>query len=286
MLRRQRTGSVVCPSCGRLVGVSDRECLNCGRKNPGMWGLTGALRGLGRDLGFVQLVIGGSILLYAAMLAWDVQGIGGGGNLLALLSPSQKSLLAFGASGSVPVFGFGHWWSVLSAGWLHAGVLHILFNMLWVRQLAPETAELYGPGRMVVIYTVGSVAGFGLSSAMGLVHLGAQLSVGASAPLFALLAALVHYGRRAGNRTVGSQAWTWAIVLFVFGFFMGHVDNWAHAGGFAGGYLAAKILDPLREERGDHVLLGVVCLAATALAVAASLVAYYLQIRPALRPGY
>src|SRR5437764_7322896 len=93
MFQRQRTGSVVCPSCGRLVGVADRECLSCGRRNPGMWGLTGALRGLGRDLGFVQLVLGGSILLYAAMLAWDVQGIGGGGNLLALLSPSQRSLL-------------------------------------------------------------------------------------------------------------------------------------------------------------------------------------------------
>lgn len=283
MFRRQRTGSVVCPSCGRLVGVSDRECLNCGRRNPGMWGLTGALRGLGRDMGFVQLVIGGSILLYAAMLAWDVQGIRSG-SLFSLLAPSQTSLLAFGASGAFPVFRYGHFWTVLSAGWLHAGLLHILFNMLWVRQLAPETAELYGPGRMVVIYTAGSVAGFGLSSAMGLVGLGAQLSIGASAPLFALLAALVHYGRRTGSRTVSSQAWTWAILLFVFGFFMGGVDNWAHAGGFAGDYLAAKILDPLREERGDHVLFGVVCLAATALAVVASLVTYYLQIRPTL-PG-
>ncbi len=251
-----------------------------------MWGLTGALRGLGRDAGFVQLVIGGSILLYAAMLAWDVQGIGGGGGLLSLLSPSLRSLLAFGASGALPVFGYGHWWTVLSAGWLHAGLLHILFNMLWVRQLAPETAELYGPGRMVIIYTVGSVAGFGLSSAMGFLHLGAQLSVGASAPLFALLAALVHYGRRSGRSQVARQAWTWAAVLFVFGLLPGTaVDNWAHAGGFAGGYLAAKILDPLREEKGDHVLLGVVCLAATALSVAASLVTYYLQIRSTLPPG-
>jgi len=283
MFRRQRTGSVVCPSCGRLVGVADAQCLNCGRRNPGMWGLTGMVRGLGRDMGFVQLVIGGSILLYAAMLAWDVQGIRGG-SLFSFLAPSQTSLLAFGASGAWPVFRYGHVWTVLSAGWLHAGLLHILFNMLWVRQLAPETAELYGPGRMVVIYTAGSVAGFGLSSAMGLVGLGAQLSVGASAPLFALLAALVHYGRRTGSRTVSSQAWSWALILFVFGFFMGGVDNWAHAGGFAGGYLAAKILDPLREERGDHVLAGVVCLAATALAVVASLVTYYLQIRPTL-PG-
>ena len=40
--------------------------------------------------------------------------------------------------------------------WLHAGVLHILFNMMAVRQLAPGVAELYGPGRTVIIYTAGS----------------------------------------------------------------------------------------------------------------------------------
>jgi rhomboid protease GluP len=276
---------VVCPSCGKLVGVTDERCFSCGRRNPGMWGLTGMVRGLGRDMGFVQLVMGGTILLYGAMLAWDVQGIRGGGPF-SFLAPSPASLLAFGASGALPVFGYGHWWTVLSAGWLHAGILHILFNLLWVRQLAPETAEYYGPGRMTILYTVGSVAGFGLSSAVAafLPFLGgARFSVGASAPLFALLAALVHYGRRSGSRMVSRQAWTWAIVLFVFGLLPGNgVDNWAHLGGFAGGYLAAKGLDPLREERGDHVLAGIACLAATLLSIAASLVTFYLQIKPTL----
>ena len=59
---------------------------------------------------------------------------------------------------------YGRWWTVLSASWLHGGVLHILFNMLWVRQLGPATAEIYGPGRMVIIYTVAGAVGFTLSS--------------------------------------------------------------------------------------------------------------------------
>lgn len=283
MWKRQKTGSVVCPSCGRLVGVADDRCLSCGRRNPGMWGLTGMARGLGRDMGFVQLVLGGTIVLYGLMLVWDIHGIQGT-SPFSLLSPSPRSLLAFGASGALPVFGYGHWWTVLSAGWLHAGLLHIVFNLLWVRQLAPETAEYYGPGRMVILYTVGSIAGFALSSGMGAIGLGgARLSVGASAPLFALLAALVYYGRRSGSSRVGRKAWTWAIILFVFGLLPGNaVDNWAHLGGFAGGYLAAKWLDPLREERGDHVMLGIACLVATALSVVASLVTYYLQIVPTL----
>ena len=71
MLGRQRTGSVLCPSCGKLVGVNDEVCLNCGRKRPGMWGLTSLVRGLGKDLGFVQAVIVGNAFLYVAMLVVD-----------------------------------------------------------------------------------------------------------------------------------------------------------------------------------------------------------------------
>jgi rhomboid protease GluP len=272
MLGRKRTGAVVCPSCGRLVGVNDKECLNCGRRNPGMWGLTGVLRGLGHDAGFVQLVIGATILLYGAALLLDRGGVQSSG--LSLLQPSNRALFALGSSGAVPVFGYGRWWTVLSAGWLHAGLLHIAFNLMWVRQLAPETAELYGPGRMVIIYTVSGVTGFLLSSLTGAflpVLGGAGFTVGASAPIFGLLAALVYYGRRGGSSHLGSQAWGYAIALFVMGFLFRGVDNWAHAGGFAGGYLVSKWLDPLVPEKGDHLLAAVACLAATALAIGASL---------------
>ncbi len=276
MFQRQRSGSVVCPSCGRLVGVNDEACLNCGRRNPGLWGFAGALRGLGRDLGFVQLVIGASVLLYGVALALDPSGIRGSG-LFSMLSPSVQSQFALGASGAVPVFGYGRWWTVLSASWLHGGLLHLLFNMLWVRDLGPATAELYGASRMVIIYTVAGVVGFLLSSAAGaLIPIpvlgGAQLTVGASASIFGLLAAMVHYGRRAGSSAVRSQAWGYAVVLFVFGFVMTGVDNWAHLGGFLGGYAAARVLDPLSEERPDHTLIAIVCLVASLAAVGASLV--------------
>ena len=63
----------------------------------------------------------------------------------------------------MPVFQYDRWWTVLSAGWLHSGILHILFNMMWVRQLGPACAEIFGPGRMVIIYTVAGVTGFAAS---------------------------------------------------------------------------------------------------------------------------
>ena len=96
--------------------------------------------------------------------------------------------------------------------------------------------------------------------------------MGASAPIFGLLGALVYYGRRTGSSIVGNQAKSWAVTLYIFGFIMPGVDNWAHAGGFAGGYVAAKFLDPLRPERLDHLLAALLCLGATGVAIVLSFV--------------
>jgi rhomboid protease GluP len=234
---------------------------------------------LGRDMGFVQAVIGGCSLIYIASLAIDPQGIRNGG-IFSLLSPSGASLLQLGASGALPVYRLGHWWTLLSAGWLHGGLLHIGFNLYWVRFLAPQTAEFYGPARMVLIYTVSTITGFLLSSTMGLLLPGvpliggAVLTCGASAPILGLLGALVYYGRRSGSRQVGSQAWSYAVLTLGYGLLLARVDNWAHIGGFLGGYLAGRVLDPLKPERGDHVLSAVVCLVLTAAAIVASIVTY------------
>jgi rhomboid protease GluP len=284
MLKRQRTGSVVCPSCGRLVGVNEERCFNCGRPNPGLWGYTGALRRLGADFGFTGAVIGACVVLYVVALLLGMAPAMRGP--LSLLAPSTRSLFLLGASGSIPVFELGRWWTVLSAAWLHGGLLHILFNMLWVRQLAPAVAEAYGAARMVIIYTAAAVTGFLLSSLVGefLPMLpraigGASFTVGASAPIFGLLGAVVHYGRWRGSSQLSSQAFGYAVVLGVFGLLMPGIDNWAHLGGFAGGYLVARWLDPQRPERLDHVIAAFACLAASAAAVAASV----LTALPALR---
>jgi hypothetical protein len=49
------------------------------------------------------------------------------------------------------------------------------------------------------------------------------------------------------------------------------IDNYAHLGGFAGGYFTSAFLNPLTRERGDHVIIAVGCLAASALSIAASI---------------
>ena len=101
---------------------------------------------------------------------------------------------------------------------------------------------------------------------------GAPLTVGASAPIFGLLGAIVYYGRRTGSSIASSQAWSWAVAMFVFGLVMPGIDNYAHAGGFAGGYAAGRFLDPLKPERIDHMFWAVVCLGLSMLSIVASVV--------------
>jgi rhomboid protease GluP len=279
MFGRQEGGSVICPSCGNLVGVRDSECLNCGRRNPGLWGFAPLLAKFGRgaldDL-FVQGVIVACSILFVASLL--VGGIRMGG-FLSFLSPGPLGLFLFGASGEQWVFGYGRWWTIFSATWLHGGIIHIFFNMYWVRMIGPSVIEFYGLGRMVIIYTIAGATGFLMTSSVN--HYfpwlpfplsGANVTIGASAAIFGLIGALVHYGHRSGSRAVYQQSMQWALFLFIFGLIMPGVDNWAHLGGFVGGYAASRWMDPLHPERLDHTLGAFACLVITGASIAWSVI--------------
>ena len=153
MFRRQTSGSILCPSCGLLVGVNDEQCLNCGRRRPGLWGFTGPLALLRSEEGFVQFVMWTCGILYALTLLADPGGIDG------LLSPGDV-VERFGISGAIPVFVRDRWWTVLSAGWLHGSLLHIAFNLMAIRNLGPGMVHLYGSARTILIYVISCATGF------------------------------------------------------------------------------------------------------------------------------
>jgi rhomboid protease GluP len=155
--------------------------------------------------------------------------------------------------------------------------------MMAVRNITPAVAHLYGPARTVIVYTVAAVTGFLLSSTMGLLSIwvfgrflpiigGAPYTLGASASIMGLVGALWYYGRRGGSSFISQQAKGIVVSIAVMGFLLPGIDNWAHFGGFVGGYAAARVLDPLKPERGDHVIVALVCLVASFVAVAASVV--------------
>ncbi len=245
---RKTSGAILCPGCGRLTNADARVCLVCGRRNPGMWGFAGPLRALFRTRSFTDVVTVACVVLYVASLVIDVRAVLQPRGPLSVFSPSPEALRALGAAGTDP-WQRGHWWTLLTAIYLHGGVLHILFNVLWIRQLGPAVEELYGRARLVVIFTVAGAAGFAVSNVFGV-----PLTVGASGSIFGLLGAMVAFGRRRGGafgQMILRQYGQWALILFIFGLLPGTaINNWAHAGGFAGG-LAAGLVISLAEQRAE-----------------------------------
>ncbi|HMB70511.1 MAG TPA: rhomboid family intramembrane serine protease [bacterium] len=243
-MERQSKGSMLCPGCRKLVSVSAERCPHCGAARPGLWGFGPAIaRRFGGQLDPVRAITGVCVGFYVLALAVDLQSLfgGGGGGILGILSPTGRALRILGATAPVDLLA-GRPWTILTAIYLHGGILHILFNVLWIRNLAPEVQRAFGPARFFLIWTFAGTLGFLASDFFPLIGIGRHsLSVGASGSIFGLLGALIVYGRTMGASMMTRQLWTWAILLGVMGFLLPGVDNFAHAGGFAGGWIAASL---------------------------------------------
>jgi rhomboid protease GluP len=258
---RQTQGSMICPKCGRLIGVTQESCPYCGAWRPGMFGYAPVLqRWFGTKFDIVPLIVSACVVLYIVALVLQPDAIFQMRGLFSFLSPGTRALYQLGMTGGV-AWSQGWWWTLLTAIYLHGGLLHIFFNVMWIRNLGPSVAEVYGPARAFVIFSVAGALGFLASNLIS----GAP-SIGASGSIFGLLAALIVYGRQRGSSVLTNQLWQWAIVMFAMGFFMSGVNNWAHAGGFAGGWLSAQAMrfsDDHRESPGVQVLaLGLLALTA------------------------
>jgi rhomboid protease GluP len=261
---RQRSGSSLCYACGKLNRVDAPVCFYCGARRPGLWGFgAGLRRGLGR-LDVARLIIVVCAVAYVASLLLDPRAAFRLRGLFDILAPGNGALYALGATGSL-AWAQGRWWTIFTAIYLHGSLLHILFNMMWVRQLAPPVQELFGPARLFAIFTVAGVAGFVISNLTGVL-----LTIGASGAIFGLLGAMVQYGRSRGGSfglAVFRQYGQWALVIFALGFLMPGVNNTAHAAGFVAGFLTALLVGHGERdaERGIHVLLALAMLGLTAL---------------------
>jgi len=242
----------LCPSCGTLVGATASRCHQCGANLT--FSLAAASKSLGRLMpgtspatyGILSL----SCLLYAVTLLETLRLSGfeapGGGFLgLANLGGINTSLLSrLGAS--LPLGGFfGHPgnlaqpWRFVTAIFLHASLLHIFFNMWVLMDLGPLIEEIYGSARYLFIYVATGVGGYLLSSATG------HLSVGGSGAILGLVGVLL--GLTAGRRSGGMQELRSRLILFLvyvafMGFVLRSVDNYAHLGGFATGFLLGKLM--------------------------------------------
>ena len=275
MSAEKKPGARLCPNCNRLISVNARECIHCGWKNYGLSGVGTGFEKIIRSLGgLVPVLIGLCIFLFIVSMLLDLSAIASMRGLFSLLSPSGTALFRLGMTGAYPL-AQGQWWTLFTAIYLHGGLLHILFNMIWLRNVGYAVEELFGTARAFIIFTAAGVAGFLASDLLRV-----AFTVGASGSIFGLLGALIYYGRHRGGsfgEALLRQVGSWALMAFVFGFLMPGVNNWAHAGGFLGGYLCAMLLgyQEISRERTGHritaLLLAVVTLAGFVLSLTSTL---------------
>jgi rhomboid protease GluP len=260
---------MLCPGCRRLISRDEPACPYCGLKSPGAWWKNSRFSAVLADPDrLVMLIIGANIIMYGLALLLNPRGLNLSLNPMGFLAPSNRSLLLLGATGTFPVFELHRWWSLLAANYLHGGLLHLIFNMMALRQLGPMATQEYGPYRMVIIYTLSGVAGFCLSCLAGV-----SLTIGASAAICGLIGAMIYYGKSRGGvygEAIYRQVGGWAIGIIVFGFLVPGIDNWGHVGGMVGGVALGYLLgyQERRRESLSYRLAGLVGLLLSGLALA------------------
>lgn len=176
----------------------------------------------------IKAIIYANIGMYIISLLFNSRLPGLSFNPFYILSPENKSLLLLGATGTIPVDKIHGWWTIVSANYLHGGILHILFNMFAFSQIAPLISREYGVYRMFIIYTLSGIIGFRISYLAGV-----AFTIGASAAICGLIGAAIYYGKSRGGtygQAIYRQIGGWAIGIMLFGFVVPGINNWGHGG--------------------------------------------------------
>jgi len=228
----------MCPHCRAFITIKDKVCPYCDTAvGPRVADLRGGdlLGGLVPTAQFATVVI----------LTINV-----GMYLVTMLASAKmgevQALIRYGGALPEGVFG-GQWWRLITAGFLHGSLMHIGFNMWALMDVGRHAEEIYGPKRMVVIFILSTIGGFLLSMLRG-----TPLTVGASAGLFGLIGAMIAVGvkHKWSHEAAAIKGFyiRWAIYGLLWGllpFF--RVDNAAHIGGIATGFLVAYAAGTPRE---------------------------------------
>src|SRR5579883_300884 len=223
----------MCPNCRAFITTDDRICPYCNtavapkpyfKKPP-----SDALGGLIPHAWFTTILI---LLINTGLYIATVIRSGSA-------DLDMQTLAIFGAKWT-PGIVSGQWWRLITAGFLHGGILHILMNMWVLFDLGAQVEEAFGTARFLLIYLISNITGF-LASMYLIPH---TLSIGASAAIFGLIGGMIAMGvrdRSSYGSAIRSFYMRWAIYGLVLSLIPG-TDWAAHIGGLAGGFLVGIIV--------------------------------------------
>jgi rhomboid protease GluP len=245
----------MCAACRALVPAGSRTCSECGAalsaaNAPGLsrlasWALPGV-----PPVTVLLLTANFGLFAIIGARAGFASGDAGGGPqaLFHLLSFDSDTLVRYGSGNNVLLLDRAEWWRLICPIFLHAGLLHLLFNTFIFVQIAPLMEQEYGRHKFTVLYILTGIGAFLASEVVrGVVFHRLVNTVGASGAIFGLVGAALVYGLRRGGAYGGalrSMMTRWTIYALVMGFLMPGTDNFAHLGGLASGALFAAVVRP------------------------------------------
>jgi rhomboid protease GluP len=238
----------MCPNCRAFITTHDKVCPYCNervgpraveRRDPGA--ILGGFIPHARFVTMIILTI--NVGLYLATVVFSQRNEQG-----SFFSVDGQTLFAFGAKLRAAIIGYGQWWRLVTAGFLHGGLLHIGMNSWVLFDLGAQVEDVYGASRLIVVYFLATVCGFLLSTFWT-----AALSVGASAGIMGLIGAMIALGLRNRHTAAGAAVHgmyiRWAVYMLIFGLLPGlNIDNAAHIGGLAAGFGVAWLAGTPRVE--------------------------------------
>jgi rhomboid protease GluP len=162
------------------------------------------------------------------------------GSIIGLMGASSSEILN------------GRWWGPLTATWLHGGILHLLFNVMALKQICELIEATTSRSFTWFAYILTGCSGFILSSLAG------HFSCGASAAIFGLIGLGMSIAFLLGDGTndpVFKALLSWAIMGLLFGFLFPSIDNTAHLGGLMSGGILGLGWSQLRHRKLFHKVI-------------------------------
>jgi membrane associated rhomboid family serine protease len=230
----------ICPACNALVGINATRCHECGASlRFSLAALSKKFSGLfgEQETPVTTALLVANFLMFG--ISWmTLANEGGGGGLSILWGLGGEPVYRLGASHPYPFFVQHQWWRLITAMFLHGGLIHIGFNMMSLMQLGPALEELYGSARYLFLYVATGAFGFLTSVFFG------NFSLGASTALLGLVGVMLAVTTKRGGsymRELRSRLVSSVVILFIIGFSGLGIDNYGHFGGLVAGFGLGKL---------------------------------------------
>lgn len=244
-VRCTRCGRPICPAC-MIPAPVGHHCPTCVEEARREFRRGAGLRVRAGGLRATRVLLGAILAMFFLEVALGGPGAFGRG--------SARTLVDLGAQ--VPVLvATGQEWRLLTAMFLHAGLLHLALNAYALWLFGTLVEGTYGPWRFLAIYFVSGFLGSVASYAFAGLDVGSLTSVGvgASGAIVGLLGAFIAYNYRRRHHAIAWANLRWALTIIlinvVFGLTFPGVDNRAHLGGLLAGMAAGTLADGVGPPR-------------------------------------